>query len=309
MLNANHAIRTEIELKSIDELHPILLAEKEVVVLDIETTGFSLSTHAEIIEIGAVRLDIERQQVLKKFHTKIRPSNSFSIPEPITNITGITWSDVCDAPYIEDVLPSFASFIGNLPIVAHNAVFDWCRFLVPMFEMVGLRMHNPAICTMKLAKYLYPNRAKNEYNLASLCEMYGHPITGHHHALTDSLYTASIFLKMISAYRTSFADRTPYIMHSENRLDKSTVWSENFAHLKISKISCFKGQSKRHGPSIYVNTNFGRLCYSVRRHQWTCVQLFSPKNVPVAEWGQAVLSILNQDIDAFVKKYVSESVA
>ena len=46
------------KIKPISELHGLLMSVKEVVVLDIETTGFSPEKHAEIIEIGALRLDV-----------------------------------------------------------------------------------------------------------------------------------------------------------------------------------------------------------------------------------------------------------
>ena len=144
------------KIKPISELHGLLMSVKEVVVLDIETTGFSPEKHAEIIEIGALRLDVERCKVLDKFSTFIHPSDAFTIPPKIQQVTNITWQDVAEAPYIEEVLPDFAAYIGDRPIVAHNATFDWTRFLVPMFRTVGLHMVNDAICTMLLSKELFP---------------------------------------------------------------------------------------------------------------------------------------------------------
>ena len=188
------------KIKPISELHGLLMSVKEVVVLDIETTGFSPEKHAEIIEIGALRLDVERCKVLDKFSTFIHPSDAFTIPPKIQQVTNITWQDVAEAPYIEEVLPDFAAYIGDRPIVAHNATFDWTRFLVPMFRTVGLHMVNDAICTMLLSKELFPGM-KGGYNLKNMCQAYGVDIQGHHRAFVDARYTASLFLKLAQEYR------------------------------------------------------------------------------------------------------------
>lgn len=293
------------KLKSIDELHPLLMSVKEVVVLDIETTGFSPDKHAEIIEIGALRLYVERSKIVGQFSTFVCPANAFTIPPKITEVTQITWDDVAEAPFIEDVLPKLASFIGNRPIVAHNAVFDWTRFLVPIFQTVGLHIVNDAICTMLLAKNLFPKRGANGYNLESLCNMYGVSVEGHHRAYVDCRYTASLFLKFIQEYR--------YRHENENQSSllckpQSYVWPSapgrvEFQAMKVYKVSCYKGQTKRHGLTFYVNTTFGCICYSARRRLWTVVRLQSNFDAPAQEWGSWVLYVLGMDADTFVQQY------
>lgn len=292
-------------LKTIQELHPILMSTNEVVVLDIETTGFSPDKFAEIIEIGAVKLDIDKRAIVGGFHQLIRPSNMFNIPPKIQDLTQITWPQVEDAPYIEEVLPSFARFLGDDPIVAHNALFDWPRFLVPAFRSVGLHATNEAICSMNLAKALYPGRGKSGYNLESLCAMMGHAIEGHHQAYVDCKWTASLLLNMLSEYRNRFAAETPSMFNSAAQPNPapSMVGSVDFNALKVFRVSYDKGQSKRHGPRIYVSTNFGRLVYSVRRHLWTVVDLWTEENAPAQLWGAQVLKILRMDASEFEKAY------
>lgn len=293
------------KLKSIDELHPLLMSVREVVVLDIETTGFSPDKHAEIIEIGALRLDIERKKVVKQFSTFVKPANSFTIPPKITEVTNITWADVEDAPYIEEVLPKFAAFIGERPVVAHNAAFDWTRFLVPIFESVGLHMVNDAICTMLLAKKLFPGRGAAGYNLEAMCNMYNVSVDGHHCARVDCRYTASLFLKLLQEYCTRHMASSQATM-----LEKPSVYNwpvppaqAEFAQMRIFRVSYNKGISKKHGPRFYVTTSLGVICYSSRRRLWTVVRLRSPFNVPAQTWGRWVLHILNMDADTFVQSY------
>ena len=138
----------EFQLKTLAELHPVLSNLNEVVVLDIETTGFSLEKFADIIEIGALKLDVNNRKVVSAFSQLIRPTQSASIPAKITELTRITWQQLENQPYIEDVLPVFYNFIGILPVVIHNAKFDWTRFLLPGFRQVGLHADNEVICSM-----------------------------------------------------------------------------------------------------------------------------------------------------------------
>ena len=80
-------------LESIASLHPVLMTMDKCVVLDLETTGFSLDKWAEIIEIAAVKVDLKSRKIVQKFHSYVRPANSFSIPKKITELTGITWGE------------------------------------------------------------------------------------------------------------------------------------------------------------------------------------------------------------------------
>ena len=292
------------KLKSIPELHTLLMSVKEVVVLDIETTGFSPEKHAEIIEIGALILDVERCKVLDKFSTFVHPSDAFTIPPKIQEVTKITWKDVADAPYIEEVLPDFAKFIGNRPVVAHNAAFDWTRFLVPMFRTVGLHMVNDAICSMLLSKELFPG-VKGGYNLKAMCEMYGVDIEGHHRALVDARYTASLFLKLVQEYRYRHINYTPpdLLNRAASYRKPAPPAQTDFRGMRVLRVSCYEGASKRAGKSFYVTTSLGRICYSARRRLWKVVQLNTDLNAPAQLWGNQVLTIMGLDADSFVRRY------
>lgn len=281
----------------------MLMNSKEAVVLDIETTGLSLDKHAEILEIGAVKLNIEEQKVVKKYSQLICPAEAFTIPKKITEITAISWDDVKEKPYIEEVLPSFYAFIGNAPVVAHNAIFDWFRFLQPMFLSVGLHATNEAICTMRLAKYVYPKRGRSGYSLSALCRLYGADIDegGHHRASVDALWTASLFLKLLDEYRSGnifspAADTQPL-----------GVGFEDLSRMRINKVSFYKGATAKLGPRIYVYTNFGKIYYEVRRRLWHVQELWSDKNVPAKLWGKAILQRLNLSADELLVKCQEQS--
>ena len=87
--------------------------------IDLETTGLD-SAKERIIEIGAVRFvdGVEKD----KFQRLVYPQKH--LPEEIVRLTGITDTDLKNAPYAEEALPEFLEFIGDDPLVAQNAPFD-----------------------------------------------------------------------------------------------------------------------------------------------------------------------------------------
>lgn len=98
-----------------------------VVVLDFETTGLS-PIRSEIIQIGAIKF--EKAKMIDQFSRYAKASQA--IPKKITAITGINDEKVKDAPPLENSLLQLRDFIGNYPIVAHNASFD-IKFLLENF--------------------------------------------------------------------------------------------------------------------------------------------------------------------------------
>ena len=86
------------------------------VAIDVETTGLS-PINNELIEVSAIKY--EGTKKIDTFSTLIKPK--VSIPYYITNITGITNEMVQSSPKVEEIMPLLIDFIGDNPIVAHNA--------------------------------------------------------------------------------------------------------------------------------------------------------------------------------------------
>ena len=80
----------------------------------------------------------------------VRPSGN--IPKQIRELTGITNKMVAGADTIEQVLPRVAVFVGDAPIVAHNAHFDR-RFVEHNARLLGMTFTvNEWVCTMRMAQ-------------------------------------------------------------------------------------------------------------------------------------------------------------
>ncbi len=94
------------------------------IAFDLETTGTKPSTDS-IVEVGAVLFDGDR--ALKGYGALVDPG--VPIPPDASAVNGITDKMLQGKPKITEVLPEFAAFCGDLPLVAHNAPFDY-KFLL-----------------------------------------------------------------------------------------------------------------------------------------------------------------------------------
>lgn len=119
----------------------------DVVVLDFETTGLSPERN-EIIQIGAIKF--EQAKMVDQFAAYAKASRP--IPAKITQITGITNETVKDAPALNESLLKLRDFIGDYPIVAHNASFD-LKFLLTNYHRYDISYPAPVVIdTLTLAR-------------------------------------------------------------------------------------------------------------------------------------------------------------
>ncbi len=93
--------------------------DSNVVVLDTETTGFSLA-HDELTQIAAAR--VEKGQIVDWFVTFVNPGKP--IPDDVAHLTDIHDEDVAEAPSASEALAELVAFVGDAIVVAHNAEFD-----------------------------------------------------------------------------------------------------------------------------------------------------------------------------------------
>ena len=91
-----------------------------VVVIDTETTGISFA-HDQLTQIAAARL--VNGEITDWYVSFVNPGKP--IPENIAHLTNIHDEDVCDAPKPSDACAELAEFVGDSPLVAHNAKFDY----------------------------------------------------------------------------------------------------------------------------------------------------------------------------------------
>ncbi|MBQ5389569.1 MAG: PHP domain-containing protein, partial [Clostridia bacterium] len=150
----------------------------EYVVFDIETTGLSVA-NCGITEIGAVK--INGGEITDRFNIFVNPE--MPIPQNIVELTGITDEMVADAPTIDAALPQFFKFIGDLPLIAHNANFD-TGFIRAAAEKLKLPFKNVYLDTVALSRYANPELKKHKLDI--LAEYYELGDFNHHRACDDA---------------------------------------------------------------------------------------------------------------------------
>jgi predicted DnaQ family exonuclease/DinG family helicase len=155
------------------------------VAVDLETTGLNWQND-RIIEVGAVRVDGGR--VAKRFQSLVRPDRK--VPAFVVRLTGIRPEELKDAPAAAAVIADLQAFAGGLPLVFHNARFDYA-FLEQSAPFANLRWD-----TLPLARCLLP--AARSHGLAGLCRAFGIGLDNHHRADADAMATAEIFLALLA---------------------------------------------------------------------------------------------------------------
>lgn len=155
------------------------------IVLDIETTGIS-PEFDEMTEIGAAY--IEDGEVVRSFNELINPGKS--IPLKIVMLTGITDAMVQDAPTIEEVMPVFIDFCGDLPILGHNVMFDY-SFLKTAAKRAGLTFEKKALDTMVLSRHFM--KKQRSHSLTNLIASLGIDRVNAHRGLDDALATYELY--------------------------------------------------------------------------------------------------------------------
>ena len=189
-----------VELTLVDDTVNIVVRPKDLpliestyVVFDTETTGFNAAGEDQMIEIGAVK--IHNGNIIDRFDELINPNRH--IPDKITELTCITDEMVKDADNEENVTKRFLDWVGDLPLVAHNAKFD-ISFITSAMKKYKLGEFNyTVIDTLELSRALDQGFAR--HSLSALVKRYNVPWEedAHHRADYDAEGTALVFHKMM----------------------------------------------------------------------------------------------------------------
>ena len=183
-----------------------LVAGLDVVVVDVETTGFRPAT-ATIIEIGAVRLSGRR--VTGEFFSLVSPGPGVAVPEGITELTGITDDMVGGAPRAADALAAFLTFARGAVLVAHNAPFDM-GFLLSGCRASGLDWPPTAVLdTATLARTVLRGEQVPDCKLATLAAYFRTRIAPCHRALADAQATGEVLLGLLDLVAAARSGRGP----------------------------------------------------------------------------------------------------
>lgn len=163
------------------------------IVFDTETTGLNPLTGDRMVEIGCVEI-FNRVETGRHFHTYFNPERG--MPAEAEAIHGLSTLFLSDKPLFADKAEELIDFLGDCPLVAHNAGFDF-GFLNHELERCG----RPAVCLTRMRDTLVLARSKHpgaKHSLDALCVRFGvdrsHRIK--HGALLDAQLLAQVYIEL-----------------------------------------------------------------------------------------------------------------
>jgi DNA polymerase-3 subunit epsilon len=163
------------------------------IVFDTETTGLDPRTGDRMVEIGCVEL-INLVPSGKTFHAYFNPERD--MPAGAEQVHGLSASFLADKPKFRDTAAALLAFIGEAPLIAHNAGFDFA-FLNAELALCALDpvCTSRMVDTVSIAKKRHPGA---KLSLDALCTRYGidrsHRVK--HGALLDAELLAQIYIEL-----------------------------------------------------------------------------------------------------------------
>jgi len=161
-----------------------------VAVLDFETTGLSPNQGDRATEIAVILL--RDGQIVDRYQSLMNAGRR--IPSDVVSLTGITNEMIASAPSASRVMREVAQFVGNHPVVAHNAGFDK-RFWQAELSFLGVQADQSFACTMLASRRIYPHA--QSHKLSTLVELLRLPKTGRaHRAMVDAEMTSHLWCRL-----------------------------------------------------------------------------------------------------------------
>lgn len=172
-----------------------------VAVIDFETTGLSPAQGDRATEIAAVLLQdgkvVDRYQSLMNAGVRI--------PSFIQDLTGISDAMIRTAPPVADVMREVSEFVGDYPLVAHNASFD-CKFWDAELARINRSRRQQFACSLLLSRRLLPQAPSHK--LGALVKFANLPVASRYHrALADAEMAASLLLHLEEQLRSRYLVR------------------------------------------------------------------------------------------------------
>ena len=196
------------------------------VAVDLETTGLEFDKD-EIIEVALVRF--ENGEPVENVDYLVKPTTAVLRPF-IESLTGIRNEDVVDAPDFASVAGKICAFVGDLPLVAHNAIFD-SRFLKQTMEKVGIPFGNhPVWDSLTLSRIAYqevPN-----HRLDTLVQELGIERSRAHRALPDAEACGKLF---VMAY-AKIQEMDKWLLDALTRVAEKSDWEILFGKAPESPL-------------------------------------------------------------------------
>ncbi|MEA3000589.1 MAG: polymerase subunit epsilon [Sphingomonadales bacterium] len=171
------------------------------IVFDTETTGLSPLAGDRIVEIGCVEM-VNRVETGRHFHAYFNPDRP--MPPGAEAVHGLSDTFLADKPRFHEIVEDLTEFLGDCPLVAHNASFDF-GFLNHELNNCG----RPLVCLSRMVDTLQLARARHpgaKHSLDALCTRFGvdRSLRIKHGALIDAQLLAQCYVELTGGRQIGF---------------------------------------------------------------------------------------------------------
>lgn len=167
---------------------------KRSILFDTETTGLDPATGDRVIEIAALEL-VGDLPTGRNFHTLIDPERD--VPEEASRVHGFTRADLEGKPKFAEIADDFLAFVGDDPLIAHNARFDF-GFMNAELKRAGKKTLglDRMVDTLDMARERFPGMPNS---LDALCRRFGVDLSARttHNALLDCKLLADVYVELM----------------------------------------------------------------------------------------------------------------
>jgi DNA polymerase-3 subunit epsilon len=163
------------------------------IIFDTETTGLDPYQGDRLVEIGCVEL-VNGFPTGKTFHAYLNPERD--MPDQAFQVHGLSSEFLKDKPLFADICEELLAFVGDAPLVAHNAMFD-LGFINAELERCkkALLQRDRLVDTLMLARRRYP---AGPNSLDHLCQRFSIDASRRtkHGALLDAELLAEVYVEL-----------------------------------------------------------------------------------------------------------------
>ena len=164
------------------------------IILDTETTGLDPASGHRLVEVGCVEM-VNGSRTGQFYHCYLNPERD--MPPDAERIHGLKIEFLQNKPFFRDICADFLAFLGDSPLVIHNAEFD-LKFINHEIARLG---HAPipysrATDTVKIARAKFPGAPAN---LDALCKRFEIDLSSRtkHGALLDAELLAEVYIELM----------------------------------------------------------------------------------------------------------------
>jgi DNA polymerase-3 subunit epsilon len=173
----------------VEETLNIPLTELNVIIFDIETTGFYPDQGDQIISIGAIKVKGDVINENETFYSLVKAEKKLS--DEISQLTGLYDHQLKSAPQLSEVLFQFFQFAQDYTLVAHHANHEKVFLQQASWKLYRAPFKHRLVDMSFLYRIAEPD--SKLITLEECCEHNGIPIIGRHHALNDAKLTAQLW--------------------------------------------------------------------------------------------------------------------